>query len=220
MTDALTLKMIFEGPMRVGTGYAGKGLDEVIDTQYPLHETAIKGVIRDSARILVAQLAKWDRGDDHPFITAVFGGGHGQISPWNFSVEIPQPPRLAARAGIKLNEDGIVEPGYLLMKEELWWSAEKPPKLTVIRRGTIEPPEGVNLNSESVINAHLALIHLAARLTQKIGQRKARGMGWVSFSAESSGRPERSVKEDLDAVTEAVVAYSQLVGEVGHVSVA
>ena len=49
--SSLSLITTFHGNIRVGTGHAGNGLDEVIDRDLPLGVGAVKGILRDEASV-------------------------------------------------------------------------------------------------------------------------------------------------------------------------
>lgn len=194
----LTLELVFEGSVRMGTGHAGKGLDEVIDALVPLSNGGIKGVLRDEARILFPpKNSKQEFESDHPFVQAVFGDKFGRHCPWNFDI-VPAQGKVSPRASLQLDADGSVVNGALLVKEEAWIPSAT---LHIYQRhalGTNGVPAG--WPPDQVKEAHLALIHLAARLVDKIGQRKTRGMGWVAFT--SADDPRRDVSQDLALINQ------------------
>ncbi|NLI85099.1 MAG: hypothetical protein GX440_06845 [Propionibacterium sp.] len=188
----LTLELTFYGSVRMGTGYAGKGLDEVIDEFAPLSAGGLKGVLRDEARTLLPP--KYDADGrferDHPFVRAVFGDRFGQQCPWNFDV-VPDAGKVSARASLQIGPDGAVVKGALLVKEEAWIGSAR---LDVFQRGPLSDA-GMRLGaSEEIKEYHLALISLAARLVDKVGQRKTRGMGWVAITSD------RDAEADLDRI--------------------
>lgn len=227
MTD-LTMTLTFGSSVRMGTGYATNGLDEVIDAMAPLSASGIKGVLRDEARLLLAPTPRAQDGtvsatDDHPFVTAVFGGPSGRQCPWNFDIEVhgesestaeempaadkgqgdtppPSPQRhpvaVTSRAGLRLDDTGSIVDGALLVKQEAWIGTAT---LRLFQRDQLCSsglPEPWKHDRERVRQAHLALISVAARLVDKVGQRKTRGMGWVEFTPD----PRRPIKKDLEIV--------------------
>lgn len=203
MSD-LTLTLLFNGSVRMGTGYAGKGIDEVIDEFAPLSSGGIKGVIRDEARILfppnLDQDGKFVR--DHLFVQAVFGDRFGRHCPWNFDV-VPGPATVKPRASLQLDKYGSVVEGALLVKEEAWFDTAQ---LDIYQRTQLTKDGApASWDIQKIRDAHLALIATAARLVDKIGQRKTRGMGWVAFSSDSS---VRDVKADLDLIEQIRKEYS------------
>lgn len=196
MSD-LTMDLVFEGSVRMGTGRPGHGLDEVIDDHAPLCVAGVKGVLRDEARLLLDS-----RGDarteppDHQFITTVFGGPGAQRCPWNFDITVDEPVPVTSRASLQLNDDGSLVDGALHVKEEAWITKAT---LRLFQRDQLGanglPGEWKN-DPHKVRDAHLALISVAARLADKVGQRRTRGMGWVMFAHD----PSRSLETDVDIV--------------------
>lgn len=184
---SLTMTMTFATAFRIGTGTAGRGLDEVIDPGDPLRASSIKGVLRAEARLLIPG----NGGDDHPFVRAVFGGTQVP-SPWNLAVSIDRALQVLPQIGIKLNPDGQVEPGAMLMKEVV---AVPTATLTITRRRPLTRqglPEEVTGDPEDY---HLALLHVSARLVEKLGQRRTRGLGWVAITST-----ERDPATDVERV--------------------
>lgn len=182
---SMTMCMQFATSVRFGTGLAADGLDEVLDHEQPISSAAIKGVFRDEARWLLPGTD--DR--DHPFVMSVFGGPQGEQCPWNFQVTQPSTVRYQSRASIRLGADGVVCPGALHIKQE---ATMGPATLEITQRSAL-PDCGFRLYPGTrLVDYHMALIHLAGRAVEKVGQRRTRGMGWVSISC-----PARSVWDDL-----------------------
>ncbi|MFY9263793.1 MAG: hypothetical protein GX483_04850 [Actinomycetaceae bacterium] len=205
--STLSFELIFTGPVRVGTGVAGNGMDEIVDQEHPLSETALKGVLRDAARVLLPGTSHGDDAEDHPFVNQVFGEPGVIPCPWNFSVTTPD-PAVKNRAGIKIGEKGVVEDGALQIKEEIWFKSASRVKLEIYQRGNLtQLRASEKWTSENIKNAHLALLHLAARLTDKVGQRKTRGMGWVSFAMPKDNR--RDVAADIKTLAEVKELFAQ-----------
>lgn len=223
----LTMTLAFGSSVRMGTGYATNGLDEVIDAMAPLSASGIKGVLRDEARLLLAPTPRAQDGtvsatDDHPFVTAVFGGPSGRKCPWNFDIEVhggsestaeeipaadkgpgstpPSPHRhpvaVTSRAGLRLDDTGSIVDGALLVKQEAWIGTATLQLFQREKLCSCGLPESCKHDREWVRQAHLALISVAARLVDKVGQRKTRGMGWVEFLPD----PQRPIEKDLKIV--------------------
>ncbi len=183
----ISMDLHFSSNVRVGTGAASSGLDEVVDREAPLGSGAVKGLLRDEARWILP----WTPGD-HPFVQAVFGGPRGANCPWNFDVVALGEVNYSARASLRLKEDGSPVDGALLVKEEA--SIERA-RLDVTQRAPFTgqglPPSLLSQERE----CHLALLHLAARATEKIGQGRTRGLGWVAVGVRG-----RQVRADLDLI--------------------
>lgn len=184
---ALVLGMQFATSARFGTGAGAGVLDETIDHMAPLSQAAIKGVLRDEARWLLPG----QHDTDHPFVAAVFGADRGAQCPWNFDVHPVEEVKYSRRASIRLDKNGTVIDGALLVKEEAWIrSARVEITMRSMLSGGGLPVE----LAEQECECHLALLHLSARAAEKVGQRRTRGMGWVAFTCD------RSVPDDLDLV--------------------
>jgi len=194
----LVLKATFGSNVRIGTGSAANGLDETIDRAAPLSAAAVKGVLREEARWLLPGVPPTDpdeepdERDDHPFVQAVFGARGGEKSPWNFDVVPDAEPNYTNRASLQLDEKGHVVDGALLIKEE---ASIKTATITITPRSVVGANGLPSALGASAPECHLALLHLAARATEKLGQRRTRGMGWLTFEC-----PGRSVQQDLDLV--------------------
>lgn len=180
----LTFEIGFYSPLRIGTGRPGHGTDEVIDPAEPVRADSVKGALRAEARLLLPGRD----GLDHPFVDEVFGGRID--SPWNFDAITDATP-VNARAMIRLDDRKRTVDGSLHVKEE---SFPRRATVTVVQRrritGDALPPD-VRVEAQEY---HLALLHLAARLCEKLGQRRTRGLGWVSLA---SGRDPG---KDLDLI--------------------
>lgn len=184
----LTLKITFGTNVRIGTGSAADGLDETIDHSAPLTAGSLKGVMREEARWLLPG----QEGQDHPFVQTVFGGPGGASSPWNFDVVPDVEPAYTNRASLRLDENGHVVDGALLIKEEASIASATvtiAPRCPVTSDGL---PPGLEQQARE---CHLALLHLSARAAEKLGQRRTRGMGWQTITCK-----ERRVKPDLSLV--------------------
>ena len=194
--SSLSLIATFSTNVRVGTGRAGNGIDEVIDRELPLGVGAIKGILRDEARWLLPHNAE---GDD-PFVNAVFGSTRIDC-PWNFDVSIIEEPTYQNRPNLRLDEEGIVVNGALLVKEE---ATLQTARVEIFKRSAPSSegwPEGLASPIESY---HLALLHLSARSVEKMGQRRSRGLGWVAFNLDPNEvkDPAERVTNDLDLLWE------------------
>lgn len=184
----ITLRVTFHGPMRIGTGTAGKGYDEIVDASEPLRSDSIKGVLLAEARLL---LPGPDATTDHPLVQAVFGGR--AKSPWNFLVDTSQKHAPYPRASIRLEDGRKTTDGSLHVKEESWPDSAT---VSIEQRAPISLaglPNGCTV--EQALDYHRALLYLAARLAEKTGQRRTRGLGWVSLTLDAACA--RSAEDDL-----------------------
>ena len=90
--------------------------------------------------------------------------------------------------------------GALLVKEE---ATVETARVELFKRARLSS-QGLPNNLQSETEAcHLALIHLAARSVEKMGQRRSRGLGWVAFNLDPAlGDPVQRLKTDLDLLWE------------------
>lgn len=174
----LHITLTFSTGVRVGTGIAARGLDEVVDRTDLIRPSSIKGVLRAEARLLLPGATINGTYVDHPFVRSVFGEPR-QPSPWHFRVAA-QPARIVPQVGIRLDGDGQVAPGALLVKEV---AAIDTATLTISRRHPLTTA-GLPANAGDPEKYHLALLRVAARLAEKIGQRRTRGLGWVCMTLD------------------------------------
>ena len=193
--SSLSLIATFHGNVRVGTGHASNGLDEVIDRDLPLGVGAVKGILRDEARWLLPGKGE----GDHLFVDSVFGSTSIEC-PWNFDVSIAKEPKYQNRPNLRLDSEGSVVNGALLVKEE---ATVETARVELFKRARLSS-QGLPNNLQSETEAcHLALIHLAARSVEKMGQRRSRGLGWVAFNLDPAlGDPVQRLKTDLDLLWE------------------
>lgn len=185
----LAFTLTFATNVRFGTGRAQRGLDEVIDREAPLSEGALKGVLRDEARWLLPHA-----NGDHPFVSSVFGNGADSRCPWHFDTFVEEVD-YTPRAGLKLDPSGRVVPGALLVKEE---ASIPMARLEVRQRGALPSTGLPDALKPQAAECHAALLHLAARAAEKVGQRRTRGLGWVAFTLAAENA--RDVTGDLDLV--------------------
>ena len=200
----INLSMYFEGPFRAGTGIAGHGVDEVVDLDHVVTETAVKGILRSAARILLPSTSSPEGGDgaldsaaavngDSPLIKHVFGELGNEASPWNFMVQASERiAHMGVRANVRIGDDGSVKPGALLMKEEVWMNTQdNPVKVVITSRRNLDGKD---------LKDHCALLRLSALLVDKIGQKKSRGMGWVSMSVDDYTGNSELFQTDLNTL--------------------
>ncbi len=171
---SLTIDLAFSTGFRIGTGTAGRGLDEVIDRTDVLRASSLKGVLRAEARTLLPGA----KGRDHPFVEAVFGTERAR-SPWHFAVTTSE-PTIGPSVGIRLDGSGQVEAGALIVKEV---ASVESATVRVTRRWPLTAA-GLpgTLADQDPEPYHLALLSVCARLTDKVGQRRTRGLGWVTLT--------------------------------------
>jgi CRISPR/Cas system CSM-associated protein Csm3 (group 7 of RAMP superfamily) len=182
MTDALTFRIDFHGPFRVSTGRAtGRGADEGVDRALPLPGESLKGLMRASARVLLACA----RETEPSLIQRVFGTA-ARSSPWSWSAASPtsgpwRDPTLATRVRIDAVTHTAVE-DYLATVEQVWAPAAA--SFTVERTALIEPDD---------LHDQMLLLRAAAGGVHALGADRRRGLGWVTVTCPADPMTEDDV---------------------------
>ena len=170
----LVFSITFHGPFRVARGEASGGADLTVDRRTPLPASSVKGLMRAAAEH-VLRIPK-------PWLVAVFGADTGGDEPgsvlgnvlhqWCWSdPEIGQGIRTIDRAArIRLQPDGTVMDGHLLVGEQVW--VNEPVPFTVSRLGPVDPAD---------LDAHRLILRAAARSVLALGGQRRRGFGWVTI---------------------------------------
>ncbi len=188
--NELTVSIRFATGFRIGTGTAGGAYDEVVDRKDLLRASSMKGLLRAEARTLLpGPDDPSGKKLDHPLVDAVFGGRQRRGA-WHFRTELDADPQVVPQVNLKLTDDGQAEAGHLLVKELVGLQQAR---LHITQTG---PLTGYGLPEGSdPARYHLALLHLSARMVEKVGQRRTRGLGWVALAVDG-----RDVAPDLDLV--------------------
>lgn len=184
----LTVQIRFATGFRIGTGTAGRSYDEVVDRSDPLRASSLKGLLRAEARSLLP--GPDPSRVDHPLVNAVFGGRRQQ-SPWHWRTEVPEKPQIVPQVNLKLDEQGQAKDGHLLVKELVGLQQAE---MQITQTGPVTTA-GLPQAASDPVQYHLALLHLAARMVEKVGQRRTRGLGWVCLEV-----PDRDLRQDLDLI--------------------
>ena len=165
MSEPLTYRIEFHGPFRVATGTSARGADTAVDRDNPLPATSLKGVMRDAAATRL--------GLDAVAIDQVFGSTTSP-SAWSWTPGIVA-SELRTRTRVRIDsESGVVEPGALIVSEELW--AEGNGSFQIIQRLRIDDPTRRD-DQIAILNASAAAVH-------SLGADRQRGFGWVSIQPE------------------------------------
>ena len=177
----INFRIEFHTPFRVGTGGGDTQADQTLDDHNPLPASTIKGLMRQSARILLPPRPDpkdASRVHDHELVDAVFGGrpaaGGGAVdSPWHwedgeveaYKQRADSPKRQRVRIALK---DGVVARHALVVGDELWASGAS---AEIWLRGTLAPADE---------RLHVALLNWSATLMDGVGSDRRRGLGWCS----------------------------------------
>lgn len=151
----------FHGPFRVATGTPRPGLNNVVDHDVPLPASSLKGVMRQSARILGVPVTLAD---------AVFGTARIP-SPWAWSNAVVEEVEHTVRARVAIDpETGAARTDFLAFGEEAWAPAAT---FEITRTGYLDP---------DTVENHLAVLACAAAGAHALGADRRRGLGWVSMT--------------------------------------
>jgi len=172
---ALEFEIIFHGPFRVGTGWAGRGADITVDRRSPLKASSLKGVMRASAELLL--------GGQHGLVREVFGHPWDP-SPWSWSSARVLDARPERQARVEIDRDRHVAVDHaLLIAEEIWAAGatfEVHPLRKVANR-----------------RAHELVLMAAAHGVHSLGEDRRRGLGWVTVRAHEPVFDEAAFDELL-----------------------
>lgn len=158
---AIELQIIFHGPFRVATGWAGRGSDNTVDLAVPLKGSTLKGVMLASARLLLPAR--------HNLVETVFGSTR-QPSPWSWSSAQALDPAVRRRARVAIDPDRHVAVDKKLFVSEEVWATEA--------RFQIHPMGRID-NAR----AHELVLMASAHGVHALGADRRRGLGWVTVAA-------------------------------------
>lgn len=155
----LTFEVNFHGPVRVGTGHAGHGLDELVDPGTVVPGSSLKGLMRAEAVMLL--------GAGHELVRAVYGTTRTP-SGWHWGDIVAVEDTVDTAARIRMDTDhGTAVDGALFLSEYHWPDLAR---FDVIRFAAIDPGER---------HQHELLLTASALSLRSIGGDRNRGFGWV-----------------------------------------
>lgn len=155
----LTFEVTFHGPVRVGTGNAGHGLDDIVDPDVVAPGSSLKGLMRAEAAVLFGQ----NRG----LVREVFGTER-RPSAWHWGDLAAEPGSVGRAARIRIDsEAGAAADGALFLAEYHW-----PGKLRfeLTRFAALDPAS---------LRRHEVVLTASALSLRSIGADRNRGFGWV-----------------------------------------
>lgn len=180
--DSLEFEIKFHGPFLVASGEASMGLDRVGDPARPLPGTTLKGVMRDSAEVVLDGLDVRDE-----LVIDVFGGPSAP-SPWSWSDADLVNPKWRERAQVRIDpQSGAADPGGLRLGEDLWADS------ATFRVIAANPTQ-----SESEVEIHRALLVVAGHAVKSLGSARRRGNGWVTITHRGSPGASEALKTLLE----------------------
>jgi CRISPR/Cas system CSM-associated protein Csm3 (group 7 of RAMP superfamily) len=167
----LSFEVTFHGPVRVGRGRAGVGVDDTVDPHVIVPGSSLKGLMRAEAATLLG-----DR--KHRTLKRVFGEPR-QPSPWHWSdVRAPQNDVGAvARIRVDSPSGSAVDSG--LFTVECHWP----------RTAQFAVRRVAELSDDEEADRHEVLLWAAAMSVHSVGGDRNRGYGWVDV-ARSDAEPD------------------------------
>lgn len=170
---SLTFEVIFHGPVKVGSGRAGRGLDDTVDPDIIVPGSSLKGLMRAEAGLLLGALK-------HPLIGAVFGTPR-QPSPWHWSdIRVSDSTADQVRIGARIRVDGsagTAVDGGLFLTNYHWPDRAR---FRIARFAALD---------EATWRRHETLLTAAAVSIRSMGSDRNRGFGWVDVRREG-GAPD------------------------------
>ncbi|MDT5024987.1 MAG: hypothetical protein QOE61_1413 [Micromonosporaceae bacterium] len=187
----MRFEITFHSPFRVASGHAGDSADSTVDSRLLLPASSLKGVMRSTARDLLALPAAW--------LEAVYGTAW-QPSPWSWSDAAIDGgetiPPVRSRARIQVDpETATVRRGALAVAQEVLAHGAE---FTVSCTGRVAPSD---------LAHHTAVLVASARAVISLGGDRRRGLGWVSVTPLD---PAWSAQPTARWATELVAAIEAL----------
>ncbi|MGH3942725.1 MAG: RAMP superfamily CRISPR-associated protein [Pseudonocardiaceae bacterium] len=164
-SNRLTFEVTFHGPVRVGRGRAGVGVDDTVDPDVIVPGSALKGLMRAEASILLGS-RKAD------LVNEAFGTAR-QASPWHWNDIRASSADDKIRSGTRIRVNstaGTVVDGGLFSAEYRW---PRTAQFDVQRFTALTDAE---------IERHEMLLWAAALSVHSIGADRNRGYGWVDIT--------------------------------------
>lgn len=159
----LTFEVTFHGPVRVGRGRAGVGVDGTVDPDVIVPGSSLKGLMRAEVSVLFG-------GRQADLVGEVFGTAR-QPSPWHWSdIRADSTADDVVRSGARIRVDstsGTAVDGGLFSAEYRWPRTAR----FAVQRFTALTDE----DSER----HEVLLWAAALSVHSVGADRNRGYGWV-----------------------------------------
>ncbi len=164
--NRLTFEVTFHGPVRVGRGRAGIGVDDTVDPDVIVPGSSLKGLMRAEAAVLL-------RGHAADLLGQVFGAAK-QPSPWHWSdIRADSTTDDLVRSGARIRVDsaaGTAVDGGLFSAEYRW-----------PRTARFDVQRFTALTDEDN-RRHEVLLWTAALSVHSIGADRNRGYGWVDVT--------------------------------------
>jgi CRISPR/Cas system CSM-associated protein Csm3 (group 7 of RAMP superfamily) len=159
----LTFEVIFHGPVRVGRGRAGVGVDDTVDPDVIVPGSSLKGLMRAEASVLLG-------GRQADLVGEVFGTAR-QASPWHWNdIRAASVDDDLVRSGARIrvySTSGSTVDGGLFSAEYRW-----------PRTARFDIQRFTALTDEDR-ERHELVLWAAALSVHSVGADRNRGYGWV-----------------------------------------
>jgi len=164
-SNRLTFEVTFHGPVRVGRGRAGIGVDDTVDPDVIVPGSSLKGLMRAEASVLLGRGAA--------LINEVFGTAR-QPSPWHWNdIRAGSTADDLIRSGARIRVDsisGTAVEGGLFSAEYRW---PRTARFNVQRFTALADEDS---------ERHALLLWAAALSVHSVGADRNRGYGWVDVT--------------------------------------
>lgn len=164
-SNRLSFELTFHGPVRVGRGRAGVGVDDTVDPDVIVPGSSLKGLMRAEAVALL--------GGQTTLVNEVFGAAK-QPSPWHWNdIRATGTADDEVRAGARIRVDsaaGTAVDGGLFSAQYRW-----------PRSARFDVQRFTALTDEDR-ERHEVLLWAAALSVHSIGADRNRGYGWVDIT--------------------------------------
>lgn len=160
----LTFDVTFHGPVRVGSGRAGSGLDDTVDPEVIVPGSSLKGLMRAEAMML------FGNGRHRGLVDRTFGTARGP-SPWHWGdlrADDTAQPLIGARIRVDSSAGAVVDSGLFLASHH--WPDTGQVDITLFT--ALDPAE---------LDRQKALLAVSAMSITSIGGDRNRGFGWVDI---------------------------------------
>lgn len=164
--DRLTFEVTFHGPVRVGRGRAGIGVDDTVDPDVIVPGSSLKGLMRAEASILL--------GSRKADLVGEIFGKERQASPWHWNdIRAASVADDLVRSGARIRVDnttGTTVDGGLFSAEYRW---PRTARFDIQRFTALTGKDR---------ERHELVLWAAALSVHSVGADRNRGYGWVDVT--------------------------------------